>query len=74
MPSPVVLRLILKVLESRGFFFVSQSGSHSKYRKVGNPTLTVMVPIHGKDVPYGTFRSILRQANLSEGEFYETSL
>ncbi len=74
MPSPVVLRLILKVLESRGFFFVSQNGSHAKYRKVGDTTLSVIVPIHGKDVPYRTFRSILRQAKLSEDEFNETFL
>ena len=71
MPSPVLLRLILKVLQSRGFFFVSQSGSHAKYRESGNPTLTVIVPVHGKDVPYRTFRSILRQAKLTEDEFFD---
>ncbi|HOX60837.1 MAG TPA: type II toxin-antitoxin system HicA family toxin [Candidatus Magasanikbacteria bacterium] len=59
----------MKVLESKGFFFVSQTGSHAKYRKMGNPTLTVIVPIHGNEVQYGTFRSILRQAGLVEGDF-----
>ena len=72
MPSPVLLRLILKVLQKKGFFFVSQVGSHAKYRKLGKPTLTVIIPIHGKGVPYRTFRSILRQAKLSEGEFFDS--
>jgi len=69
MPKPYSVRLILRALESKGFFFVSQSGSHYKYRKTGNPTLTVIVPIHEKEIRYGTFRSILRQARLTEGDF-----
>ncbi len=54
MPKPIPFRLVLKTLESKGFFFVSQTGSHAKYRKVGNPTLNVIVPIHEKDIRYGT--------------------
>jgi len=69
MPKPYSLRLILKVLESKGFFFVSQTGSHAKYRKDSKPPLTVIVPKHGKEIPYGTFRSILRQSGLSESDF-----
>jgi len=69
MPKPYPLRLVVKVLESKGFFFISQTGSHAKYRKMGNPTLTVIVPIHGREIQYGTFRSILRQANLTEIDF-----
>lgn len=71
MPKPYPVRLVVAVLESKGFFFVSQTGSHAKYRKPGIPTLTVIVPIHGKEIRYGTFRSILRQANLSEDDFRE---
>ncbi|MBI4993253.1 MAG: type II toxin-antitoxin system HicA family toxin [Candidatus Magasanikbacteria bacterium] len=69
MPKPYPLRLVVNVLKNRGFFFVSQTGSHAKYRKIGNPTLTVIVPIHGNEVRHGTFRSILRQAKLQEGDF-----
>lgn len=69
MPRSISLKLILKTLKTKGFFFVSQKGSHAKYRKYGIQTLTVIVPIHGKEVPYGTFRSILRQANLTEEDF-----
>ena len=67
--KPIPFRQVLKVLEDKGFFFVSQTGSHSKYRKVGNPTLTVIVPIHEKEIRYGTFRSILRQSKLKEEYF-----
>lgn len=69
MPKPFSVRLVIQVLEKSGFFFVSQTGSHAKYRKEGNPTLTVIVPIHEKEIRYGTFRSILRQSKLTESEF-----
>ncbi|MEK7175374.1 MAG: type II toxin-antitoxin system HicA family toxin [Patescibacteria group bacterium] len=69
MPSPIKHRLITKILEDKGFFFVSQTGSHAKYRKLGNPTLNVIVPIHEKEIRYGTFRSILRQSQLKESDF-----
>lgn len=69
MPKPYPLKLIIQVLKSKDFFFVSQKGSHVKYRKKGKPGFTVIIPVHGKEVPYGTFRSILRQANLTEDDF-----
>jgi len=71
MPKPILLRLVLKVLKGKGFCLISQTGSHAKYRKVGSPTLTVIVPIHGKEVRGGTFRSILRQSELQESHFRE---
>ncbi|MBI2591392.1 MAG: type II toxin-antitoxin system HicA family toxin [Candidatus Brennerbacteria bacterium] len=60
---------IIKVLQKKGFIYISQKGSHAKFRKTGNPTLTVIVPAGRKEIPYGTFRSILRQANLTENDF-----
>jgi predicted RNA binding protein YcfA (HicA-like mRNA interferase family) len=60
---------ILKVLERHGFYFVSQRGSHIKYRKTGNPSLTVIVPADRKQTPSGTFHSILKQAGLSKEDF-----
>jgi predicted RNA binding protein YcfA (HicA-like mRNA interferase family) len=69
MPNQYTVKHVLKVLSNNGFFFVSQSGSHVKYRKNGNPILTVIIPIHGKEIRYGTFRSILQQANLIESDF-----
>jgi len=69
MPRPFPLKRALKVLREKGFFLVSQKGSHAKYRKLGDPTLTVIIPMHGSEIPFGTFRSILRQANLTEQDF-----
>lgn len=69
MPRSYSVRLVSDVLRKKGFFFVSQTGSHAKYRKFGNPTLNVIVPIHSKDIRYGTFRSILRQSQLKENDF-----
>ena len=69
MPRPIPLKSVLKVLQRKGFFFVSQSGSHAKYRKIGIPTLNVIVPIHGKEIPYRTFKSIVRQSRLTEENF-----
>jgi predicted RNA binding protein YcfA (HicA-like mRNA interferase family) len=60
---------IIKVLQKRGFVYVSQKGSHAKFRKTGSPILTVIVPAGKKEIPFGTFKSILRQANLTEDEF-----
>lgn len=69
MPKLYSSKQIIKVLEKKGFIFVSQKGSHAKYRKTGNPTLTVIVPADRKEIPMGTFKSILRQANLTEEIF-----
>ena len=60
---------IVKILLFYGFEFISQRGSHQKYRKLGNPTLTVIVPAGRKIIPYGTFRSIVKQSGLLEKDF-----
>ncbi len=60
---------ILKVLQKHGFYYVSRNGSHIKYRKAGAPTLTVIVPGDKKQIPMGTFHSILKQSALSKKDF-----
>jgi len=60
---------ILKILLKHGFVFVSQKGSHIKYRKAGSPTLTVIIPSERKQIPAGTFNSILRQSGLTKNDF-----
>jgi predicted RNA binding protein YcfA (HicA-like mRNA interferase family) len=57
---------IEKTLKQEGFSFVSQRGSHVKFRKTGNPVRTVIVPAGRKEIPRGTLRSILRQSGLDE--------
>lgn len=69
MPNLKSSKFIAKRLKKKGFVLISQKGSHAKFRKFGIPTLTVIVPMGKKEIPYGTFRSILRQANLSEEKF-----
>jgi predicted RNA binding protein YcfA (HicA-like mRNA interferase family) len=60
---------IIKVLQNKDFVYISQKGSHVKFRKTGKPTLTVIVPAGRKEIPFGTFKSILRQSKLAEEDF-----
>jgi predicted RNA binding protein YcfA (HicA-like mRNA interferase family) len=60
---------IVKVLQIKGFVYVSQRGSHVKFRKEGEQVLTVIVSANKKEIPYGTFRSIIRQSHLLEEDF-----
>jgi predicted RNA binding protein YcfA (HicA-like mRNA interferase family) len=64
---PFKAKEVLRRLESAGFTVRRQSGSHKVLRHPdGRQTY---VPMHPGDVPSGTFRSILRQAGLTEEEF-----
>jgi len=71
MPKPIALRIVIRVLIHKGFFFVSQKGSHAKYRKTGSPTKTVILKVSRKEIPYGTFQSILLLSGLKESDFRE---
>lgn len=70
MPKLYSSQQIVKALEREGFVFVSQRGSHVKYRKTDSDAIfTVIVPASRKQIPRGTFRSILRQSGLDESSF-----
>ena len=69
MPRLYSSREVIAALEREDFEFVSQRGSHAKYRSVGSPVKTVIVPAGRKEIPRGTFRSILRQSGLDEAAF-----
>ncbi len=69
MPKLFSSSRIIKVLRRKGFVFISRRGSHIKFRKVSRQTLTVIIPADRKEIPFGTFASILRQANLTEKDF-----
>lgn len=58
---------VIRVLEQHGFAFVSQKGSHAKYRHANGRS--VIVPHPRKELPIGTTRSIIRQAGLTPGDF-----
>jgi len=57
---------IIAVLIKNGFILVGQKGSHKKFRKEG---YTVIVPDPKKEIPMGTFFSIVRQSGLKKGDF-----
>jgi predicted RNA binding protein YcfA (HicA-like mRNA interferase family) len=59
---------IIKTLLKFGFQLVSQRGSHQKYQKEG---FTVIAPSPRKEIPIGTFRSIVRQSGLSVSDFFD---
>ena len=70
MAKPLSAKIVIKILcKEFGFYFVSQKGSHVKYRKDGIPILTVIVPAGRKQIPKGTFSSILRQSGLKAEDF-----
>lgn len=60
-------REIEYVLKKLNFRFVSQKGSHGKYKN--SEGKIVILPMNRKEIPYGTFRSILRQIGISLKEF-----
>jgi predicted RNA binding protein YcfA (HicA-like mRNA interferase family) len=66
MPKLYSSRHIISVLLKHGFYEVSQSGSHKKFY---NGTLTAIVPADKREIPIGTFLSIVRQAGLSRNDF-----
>jgi predicted RNA binding protein YcfA (HicA-like mRNA interferase family) len=62
-------RVIISALQRAGFSIVSQKGSHIKLTKrEQDKNYTVIVPFH-KEVAFGTFTSILRQAGMTKKEF-----
>ncbi len=55
------------VLIRLGFRFISQKGSHVKYKN--GEGRTIIVPGDRKEIPAGTFKSILRQAGIDLAEY-----
>ncbi len=70
MPKLYSSAQIVKILKNNGFTFISQKGSHAKYHKqISNKVRTVIVPMAKKEIPLGTFKSILRQSALDTNDF-----
>lgn len=69
--QPVInSKQLIKALEKKGFTFSRQCGSHAIYKTKEN--LRVTVPLHGKkDIPIGTLRQILNDANITIEELKE---
>ena len=70
MPKLYSSAFIAKILLHHNFFLVSQKGSHMKFRKEEDTgVLTVILPANQREIPFGTFRSIVRQSGLSSEDF-----
>ena len=66
MPKLFSSRYIIAVLLKKGFVEIDQTESHKKLRKNDR---TVIVPSPRKEIPHGTFASILRQSGLNRTDF-----
>ncbi|HET8918459.1 MAG TPA: type II toxin-antitoxin system HicA family toxin [Xanthobacteraceae bacterium] len=63
-------RRVIQALRRAGFSVDRIVGSYHVLVYPGNPTRTVVVPVHsGGDLKPGTMRAIIRQAGLTPEEF-----
>jgi predicted RNA binding protein YcfA (HicA-like mRNA interferase family) len=72
MPHLYSCEEIGEVLAAAGFVMVRQKGSHQIWRRGEQPReigRTVPLPANRREIPYGTFKAILKQAGLTEDEF-----
>jgi predicted RNA binding protein YcfA (HicA-like mRNA interferase family) len=67
MPRRLGSSEVIRVLLDHGFFFVSQKGSHAKYKNASGRT--AIVPHPKKELPIGTTRAIIRQSGLRPEDF-----
>ena len=64
---------MIKTFQRAGFVKVSQKGSHIKMKGLQKGSIrTVIIPDH-KEIARGTFKSILKQAEISEKDFENLS-
>jgi predicted RNA binding protein YcfA (HicA-like mRNA interferase family) len=65
-------RRVIQALRRAGFVVDRIVGSHHVLVFPGDPTRTVVVPVHsGRDLKPGTLRAIVRQAGFAPEEFAE---
>jgi predicted RNA binding protein YcfA (HicA-like mRNA interferase family) len=67
MPKRLGSTEVIRVLQQHGFFFVSQKGSHAKYKNAASRIS--IVPYPRKELPIGTTRPIIRQSGLTPADF-----
>jgi predicted RNA binding protein YcfA (HicA-like mRNA interferase family) len=60
---------VIAALRRAGFYVHHIKGSHHVLRHLDKPAVRVIVPVHRKDLPVGTLRSIITQSKLSIEEF-----
>ena len=68
---PLGFREIKRRLEAAGFVEVSQKGSHVKFARFSGERVDTAIVPRKLEVPVGTLRSILNQANLDSDTWEE---
>ncbi len=61
-------REVISALEKAGWYVHRQRGGHLIMHKAGSPNI-IVIPLHTQDLPKGTLRGILSDAELSTEEF-----
>jgi predicted RNA binding protein YcfA (HicA-like mRNA interferase family) len=59
----VTPRELRRILEQNGFVFTRQSGSHAIFKHPLSKR-RVVLPMHSRDIPTGTYHAILKDAGL----------
>jgi len=62
-------REVVAALERAGFFIHHSTGSHVQLKHRDRPELRITIPYHSGDLPRGTLRTIIRQADLTVEQF-----
>ena len=57
----MIVKKVIKALEKDGWEFVSQKGSHMKYKKNGK---VCIIPHHKGDIPKGTLSQIVKSTGI----------
>ena len=60
------VRDVIRLLTSDGWVQVSQKGSHRQFQHPTKPGKVTVAGKMSKDLPTGTYKSILRQAGLEK--------
>lgn len=64
--KPISGKRLCRILEKRGWTLIRIKGSHHVYGRPDSPRL-LPVPVHGnQDLPTGTQRFLMRQADLTD--------
>ena len=70
-PLPIIsAKEFIKFLQSKGFFFVRQKGSHQRYKHPNGMVITI--PVHDKKpLKRGLLNAILNELNISVEELLD---
>jgi len=58
---------LIRILEQKGFQLKRSKGSHQIYKHPVSKN-RVIIPMHNKDIPKGTFYAILKQAGIDKND------